>query len=271
MWTAVVGVDGSEAAQRALRWAAGLAEHHGGAVTAVHAYDVGRDIDPRLGAAVREAALAEADEVLARATDELADTGVIVEHEVRSVGEDHVVTALCDAARDADLLVVGSRGLGGFYGLVMGSVSLHTVLHAPGPIAVVPGKERVRHLSPSGGYVLVGLDGSPHAARALDWALDEVQAGGGRLVLAYVGDDWRKREGEEILEQARALVPDGVEVETHALIGTPAEVLVDRSKDARLTVVGSRGRGGFRGMVLGSVGLHLSQYGHSPVVIVRGR
>lgn len=270
MWTAAVGVDGSAEAERAVRWAAELARQRGGGIVAVHAYEVAGGLDPRLAREVAGRAVEHAETVLHRATDGLDRRGITVEHQVRAVDEGNVAAALLDAAREADLLVTGSRGIGGFFGLLMGSVSMQVVLHAPCPVAVVPGKERVPHLEASGGQVVVGIDGSEHAARALDWSLREVKHGGGALALVYAGRDLREREGEETLEQARALVPGETEVEALPLIGDPAEVLVERSEHARLTVVGSRGRGGFRGLLLGSVGLQLAQHARSPVVVVRG-
>lgn len=270
MWTAIVGIDGSTGAERALRWAVALAQHRGGAVTAVHAYPVPANLDPRLAQQVDEEAARLADEVVSEAISGIGEAPVRIDREIRAVSEGNTAQALLEAASDADLIVSGSRGIGGFFGLVMGSVSMQLVSHAPCPVGIVPGADRGGEPVAEGGRVLVGVDGSEHARRAVDWAVDEVRRGGGTLVMVAASDDVREREGKETIEKLRAHVPDDVAVEEQPVIGTPAEVLINRSGDARLTVVGSRGRGGFRGMLLGSVGLQLAQHAQSPVVIVRG-
>jgi nucleotide-binding universal stress UspA family protein len=78
--------------------------------------------------------------------------------------------ALLDAAADAELLVVGARGMGGFKGLLLGSVSQHCLHHATVPVAIVRTGD-----STSGGRVVVGVDGSPTAQQALAWAVDEAR------------------------------------------------------------------------------------------------
>lgn len=270
MWTAIVGIDGSTGAERALRWAVGLAEGRGGQVKAVHAYPVPANLDPRLAQQVDDEAAQRADEIVEEAISGLGEVSVKIDREIRAVSEGNTAQALLDAARDADLLVSGSRGIGGFFGLVMGSVSMQIVSHSPCPVGIVPGADRGGEPVTEGGKVLVGVDGSDHARRALEWAVEDVRRNGGQLVMVAASDDVREREGKEVIEKLRAHVPNDIDVEERPVIGTPAEVLINRSDEARLTVVGSRGRGGFRGMLLGSVGLQLAQHALSPVVVVRG-
>jgi len=146
----VVGVDGSAQSAKALRWALREAKDHGGSVRVVHAWEVpAADVIPNtVGVAIapvypvpyeelhaefehRERALLDA-EVDAAAGE--VDGSVPV---TRELVEDQPAAALTEAAKDADLVVVGTRGLGGFKELLLGSVSHQVVLHAPCPVVVI--------------------------------------------------------------------------------------------------------------------------------------
>ena len=134
----VVGVDGSEGSLRALRWAAKEARIRGARLRLVRAWSYvdqpEGNFDPSYD---EEAARRVVDEsVSSLGTD---SAGLEIE---RRVVCDLPARALLDAAADADLLVVGSRGLGGFQGLLLGSVSQQVAHHAPCPIVIVPGAER---------------------------------------------------------------------------------------------------------------------------------
>lgn len=134
----VVGVDGSESSRDALRWAAGEATRSGGTLLVVMAWDNPyRDMwipsDPpgadRL-ATVKRTVVGLVAEVLGRSPAVAVETMAV---------EGPPAQALVRAARGAALLVVGSRGHGGFSGVLLGSVSLHCVSHAPCPVVVVRG------------------------------------------------------------------------------------------------------------------------------------
>jgi nucleotide-binding universal stress UspA family protein len=142
----VVGVDGSEQARRALAWALDEARLRRFVVTAVHAYTIPPVLlspapgplaptvppDPELGERLHESA----ERLLERELEEANAEGVDVE---RRVVSGPAAEALLLAGRDADLLVVGTRGLGGFKELLLGSVSNQVTNHAPCPVVVVPG------------------------------------------------------------------------------------------------------------------------------------
>ena len=142
----VVGIDGSDASKDALRWAVDEARLRAVAVEAVHAWqvpllppDAGAALAPG-GAALEMTSLlpqvAEGAHLLAQEVvhDVVGDGGGV---EVRPLAvEGPPATVLIEAARDADLLVVGSRGHGGFTGLLVGSVSLQAVQHAPCPVVI---------------------------------------------------------------------------------------------------------------------------------------
>jgi nucleotide-binding universal stress UspA family protein len=131
----VVGVDGSEASHEALRWAVRLAALTGAAVVVIHAWQllVSDGWSPMLGTA----------DTMIKAGEELVTEAVAAAGASRGVTvhtrvvEGHPATVLLNAARNADLLVVGSRGHGAFVGALLGSTSLYCVQHAACPVVVV--------------------------------------------------------------------------------------------------------------------------------------
>lgn len=135
--------------------------------------------------------------------------------------------------------------------------------------------------------VIVGVDGSPHADRALSWGCRRAESCGDevRAVCAWSvgtsGEDWTPQPGvqpegqryaeqilREAVERARTVHP-AVKVETAVVEGNPGQVLVDMSADADLVVVGSRGRGEVSGLLLGSVSQHCVHNARCPVTVVR--
>jgi nucleotide-binding universal stress UspA family protein len=138
----VVGVDGSETSREALRWAAGEAASRGAELHVVHAWEVptpgaGVGLSPgkRPGSAPETQRQQAEDLVNRQITEELQDLSGV---EVRSsIGRGTAAGVLLEAARGADLLVVGSRGLGGFAGLLLGSVSAKMASHSPCPVVIV--------------------------------------------------------------------------------------------------------------------------------------
>jgi nucleotide-binding universal stress UspA family protein len=135
------------------------------------------------------------------------------------------------------------------------------------------------------GEIVVGVDGSPGGAAALSWALDEARLHGYAVhviyafpaLVSYFGTTAHEyfpqveKEAAAAFERATADVPntDGVEIRRSMVPGNPSEKLVEASSGARLLVVGSRGVGAFRGMLLGSVSTHCVHHAHCPVVVIR--
>ena len=133
--------------------------------------------------------------------------------------------------------------------------------------------------------VIVGVDGSKDSERALKWAADYAQKVGAPLqaVIAWevttlygetFSDKWdhtavEKKHREVAEELVRETLGDGAAVEVRVEQGNAAEVLVEASKTAQLLVVGSRGHGGFTGMLLGSVSQHLVTHAHCPVTVLK--
>jgi nucleotide-binding universal stress UspA family protein len=145
----VVGVDGSDTSKDALRWAIEEARLRKARVVALNAWQVppvAPDIGPLGGSAVPYELvemLPRLEEAARRVVEEAVQEvagGTDIEVEAVAV-EGPPARTLVDAARDADLLVVGSRGHGGFTGLLLGSVSLHVVQHAPCPAVICRHRE----------------------------------------------------------------------------------------------------------------------------------
>jgi nucleotide-binding universal stress UspA family protein len=134
--------------------------------------------------------------------------------------------------------------------------------------------------------IVVGIDGSPVARLALEFAIDEARLHKASLYVTYAypamagaltgstGKDYYEQvesEARELLQGLVAAAPstEGVEVEWVAVPGNPSEVLIEASRDAVMLVVGSRGGGGFLGLIMGSVSTQCVHYSHCPVLVVR--
>jgi nucleotide-binding universal stress UspA family protein len=280
----VVGADGSKSAAAAIVWAAREAQLHNWGLIAVLAWDYldqhhanpGAPFVPTYGEADARSAL---DSFVDAA---LVGDGVDVE---RRVVCDLAARALIESSRDASLLVVGSRGRGGFRSLLLGSVSQHCLHHAPCPVAVIHSNEEDPRPTDQPERIVVGLDGSDHGRRALQWAIEEARVRQGRLevvhawrlpylgTLASVTIDVNAVEGgaQHILDSAL----DGSDtsglthpVERILVSGGAAAALLHTAEGASLIVVGSRGLGGFSGLLLGSVSYQVAHHARCPVIVV---
>jgi nucleotide-binding universal stress UspA family protein len=140
MRTIVVGVDGSPDAERALKWAIEEANRHSMQLLLVHGVEIGAAAASPYGSGLVLEQLEEVGrEVLEKTLETVRHQGVKAEGRMEVGSSAH---ALIEASRDADLLVVGSRGHGGFAGLLLGSVSTACVHHAHCPVVVVPHESR---------------------------------------------------------------------------------------------------------------------------------
>lgn len=283
----VVGVDGSEGAASALAWAVAEADLHGWPVTAVLAWGFLNQHHPGGGTEFEpdydERAAADAlDTYLQRAL------GSASEKVGRRVVDDLAVQALLDSATDASLVVLGARGLGGVQQFLLGSVTQRVLHHAPCPVAVI--RQEVAVPAPgSSGPVVAGVDGSEGARRALRWAAEEARvrqaplravtawhlpaAGGEAYVSVATTFDPGVFEDEarQVLDAAVEDVAPGDlahPVERVVASGGAAAVIVEASHAADLVVVGTRGLGGFKGLLLGSVSSQVAHHAACPVVVV---
>jgi nucleotide-binding universal stress UspA family protein len=281
----IVGVDGSDPGAQALRWALALADASGWEVEAVltwgfldqHHADREDRFDDEYDEAHARAAL---DAYVVEAVGDAAD------RVGRRTMCDLPARGLLEAAAGAELLVVGARGLGGFKGLLLGSVSQHCLHHATGPVAIVHGGTEGAEAS-APGPIVVGVDGSPHGDTALRWALARAAALGTEVHALhawhppYFGpdpfaftppawDDCQQAAAKVVAQavQRAGASPDDVRVT--AVDGPAAPVLIEASADASMVVMGARGLGGFSGLLLGSVSTQVARHAHCPVVVVRG-
>ncbi|MHB8219978.1 MAG: universal stress protein [Acidimicrobiales bacterium] len=270
----VVGVDGSDGARSALLWAAAEAMRRGAPLDVVHSW-----------LAVGEHAAAQRVAEDGASAVSLIYPGV---HVTTSVTQQPPAQALVEASADAELLVVGSRGLGGFRGLMLGSVSAQCVEHARCPVVVArdrPIAEEPRNgMAAGGARIVVGVDGSPGSAVALRWSVDEAVRHQATLMVVCAWQptplggymvpptEGYQRAADEILSEAVADVhhqePD-VKVEVRGEFGAAVQVLVDAAREAQLLVVGARGHGGFTGLLLGSTSQAAVRHALCPVAVVR--
>ena len=270
----VVGVDGSDSSWHAVRWAAAETRRVRGRLRIVLAH--------RWRPAARLLASEGSDDIVEAQADLIVDEAVAaaraaapgIEVEGLSV-QANPTSALLEAATDARLAVVGSRGRGGFASLLLGSVSLQVATHAPCSVAVVRGRPDA-----ATGPVVVGVNGSRPASLAVRLAFEQAAARSCALVAAHAYDgavspsDPRADNGREdlipIIAPWSEKYPQ-VPVEYVLVEGHPGQVLIALSHTAQLAVVGARGLGGFTGLLLGSTGQQLIHHADCPVLIARTR
>jgi nucleotide-binding universal stress UspA family protein len=174
-------------------------------------------------------------------------------------------TALLAESGRATLLTVGDRGLGGFPGLIVGSVAVQAATHGACPVIIVRG-----HYFHSG-PVVVGFDGSPGSVRALEFALAEGALRGAEVVALHARPDDTAAPGmpaDQTVAGVTARYP-GVAVRHEEVRDAAARALTRWSRAAQLLVVGDRGDGGFPGLQLGSVSQHLVYSAACPTAVVR--
>lgn len=279
----VVGVDGSPQADDALRWAVREAQIRSTEIELVHVFVI--EVH-RAGFATPSRTLAERtlDAVIERNRDMLAD--VKWESSAVPVIGGSFSAPLVSAGEDAELVVVGSRGSGGFRRLLLGSTSYRTAGHAPCPVAVIRGRDGSEEQP-----IVVGIDGSKTARRALRWALDEAALRGADVIAvhAFLAPPYHgpapieaeadlerrrvdtRREADEVAERvfAEVDVPAGVALDRAVVPGSPAGALLHHAGDVgRLVVVGSRGHGALGRAFLGSVSHQVLHHAAGPVIVV---
>lgn len=284
----LVGVDGSPASRVAVDWAARDAELRDLPLTVVHVMPtevMAAWIDPPPWPEFWEMRNRRADAIVTEALGWVEDAisampRIPVRHSRVSAA---VIPTLVDMSRNADTVVIGSRGLGGAQGLLLGSVSTAVLHHAHCSVAVIHDEDPVMP-DPSHAPVAVGVDGSPASEKALSIAFDEASRRGVDLVAIHVWSDhtddfvdgYWDNMGEwaiEVLAERLAgwaeRYPD-VTVERVVEKDRPARRLLDHAEKAQLLVVGSHGRGGFSRLLLGSVSTAVVHGARLPVIVARG-
>ncbi|MFC3505376.1 universal stress protein [Micromonospora krabiensis] len=289
----LVGYDGSPDAGHALAWALDEAGRSGRPVRLAYVFEwvtvvgwLGPGVAP--GVWPDETARREVEQLVHRAAADAAaahpDLDVAGE-----VFDGPPALVLQERSAQADLLVLGGRGHGGFGGLLVGSTAVAVTAHARCPVVVVRSPPETAPAAPADGPVVVGFDGSDPSLVALGFAVERAEQREVplRVVRAWSpsGPPWRgggaPADQEDALAAERAAVEaalapvrktyPGLAVTVDVAAGSPASLLVEASRSAQLVAVGSRGRGGLRGMLLGSVSQQLIQHAIAPVAVVRER
>ncbi len=280
----VVGVDSSQEARDALDWARRVAAPddriavvHAWQLPVVTGYDMVVTGDPEEIARLAKEGLTEY-------VEKVGD-----ERLVPVVARGHAGRAICEEAdrREAEMVVVGHRG-DSRVSMMLGSTASYVMHHTERPVVIVRGD-----LTDSVHEVVVGVDahdlaesGENASVRALRWAYELTGVGKVRVVHAWflpalaVGMfagaatdmeamDASAQASIDLVVEAAGPAPEGVELVTEVIRGTPPFGLIEASRTADLVVVGSRGRGGFSGLVLGSTSAAVAAHSHAPVAIVR--
>lgn len=283
--TIVVGTDGSPIGMAAVRWAAETAEYSRRPLDIVVAYHW--EVPGRWYDSTHEVAAAADERAGAIAATAAAQARSVAPHiEVTSsLLPGDPAQVLLGVAGEAGMLVVGNRGRGGFSGLLLGSVSAHLAARARCPVTVVRGHTENR-FDP----VVVGINVMHPTERYLDLAFEQAAARRCPLhaVAAHpvllpsspIGTPPVMHEPQQVRDELHAELvrytatwcgkyPD-VPVEHAVVDGSPGAVLVERSRDAQLVVVGAQRRSEIAGVLLGSVGTHLMHHAACPVLVARG-
>ena len=277
----VVGVDGSKHGAAALQWAFREASLRSCDLTATMTWDylhqVGADGSSLFDPDYDEAAAQEVlDGVVVSVLGEAA-AGSVRRHVVL----DRPVRGLLEDSSQASLLVLGARGLGGFKGLLLGSVSQRCLREATTSVAII---RAIARTTTDHSRIVVGVDGSLHADAALRWAAREAELRGAALRIVHASQptytdlplldsmsvgEWAHQQATEVIDDAiaRAGIEASTPMQRVCATGSPARALLDACDDSDLLVVGRAGLGGLRRLI-GSAAVQLSHHSPVPVVFV---
>lgn len=283
----VVGVDGSAGSRGALAWAAQNASRINATVQLITAWDVpGAIPTPETSAVLSEVVEPTAYEqaALGFVERQVADASAMHDDVEGHAVRGRASSVLLEASHDADLLVLGRRGLGGFRRLLVGSTSTQCATHTPIPTVIVPesSADSAERVLPSD--IVVGFDGSPNSIAALCWALTFAHRGV-RVMVVSVWDtaplaigneqfffpeatDLAEERFEHLVAGVIADTPTEAVIERRFVVGRARGELQTAAADADLLVVGARGHGAIGAALIGSVSTWLLHHVEQPVVVV---
>lgn len=287
----VVAVDGSPASDNAVRWAANTAMKRNIPLRLAASYSMPQFLYAE-GMVPPQEVFDELQRETLQTVDRAREIALEVAPDLRighAVAEGSPIDMLLEMSREATMVVMGSRGLNGLSGLVLGSVSAAVVSHAYCPVVVVREDNAVTETNKYG-PVVVGVDGSDVSRRATEVAFEEAAARGAELHAVHTWvdtqiqgpgggyavseDHWQavQSEKEELLgrylDELMEQYPDVKVTKTITREG-PVRALSGAAEGAQLLITGSHGRGGFKGMLLGSTSRALLQVAPCPMMVVR--
>lgn len=280
----VVGYDGSPQADLAVSWAAAEAALRGRGLTIVHA------ILPSVAAGSLGAGLAPSPELIGQLETNAHDQLEALATTLRPLDVLTSVTiggpsgVLLEASETADVVVVGSRGRGGFASLILGSVAAQVAAHAACPVVTIR-----KAPADDAREIVVGIDATPGSEAALAFAFDEASRHGWTFIAVHAWDipaydllvvpngpvpvgladvaDEEVRMSAEVLAGFRDSYPD-VEVQEHLVKGPPVSSILTASTNPAMIVVGTRGHGPTVGALLGSISNGVLHKATVPVAVV---
>jgi nucleotide-binding universal stress UspA family protein len=292
----IVGVDGTEPARSALHWGLREAEMAGLPVRCVRVWQPSPDlteierVSEMQSVADFEGELVE--NVMADVRAGVTACGYLDVEVSAEIAYGHPAKALIDRAGDRHMLVTGARGRGPMEGWILGSVSQACAQHARGPLVVVPSE---RGPDPLAGKpdawnrkVVVGVDGSEESVTALRFAAEAARVRRAPLLVVHAFQDPIRTgyygrtlpplkpvlgRAERVLEDSlrRGLPEDpGVQFAGRLVEGEEHAALLAAAEQSDLLVLGSRGQGGWKGLLLGSVSLRCLTSARGPVAVLRG-
>lgn len=303
MTKVLVGVDGSAVCRRALVWALGEAAAGGGSVVALHAWRPLVTVGGwnGLGAEVLSSEEGADRGALGLLEAEVAQARTLSQHDAVVIDLSVVVgdpgQQLVGAAADADLVVVGQRGHGALLSALLGSTTSYVLHHSPCPVVVLPRDEAGEATK----RIVVGVDGSEPARAALRWAADHARRDGLPLFVVHAWafaappylpmggvafdalplgapppdldvdqDEQQARMATWLHGEIETCLPDreGLDLTERVLVGTSSAALLEEAGPHDLLVLGSRGRGGFSELLLGSVAHQCAHHADGVVVVV---
>ncbi len=225
--------------------------------------------------AIKDAAQATADEIAERISSSLSIPVTTC------VGQGGVASLLLEASHESGLLVVGSRGRGGFARLALGSTSTQCATHSTTPVAVIPAAAPIAPVA----SIVVAFDGSANSVAALKWAAKFAAAGSviecvsvwDTTPIAIGADQFFFPEASGLAEERfehlvsqsiDSIGRDDIEIRHRFVVGQPRSALEDAAATTDLLVMGARGQGGISASLLGSVSTWLLHHVHTPMAVV---